>query len=73
MQWQRLLPLSDAKLRARLDKDSDLPLDEIWKTDIESEDFKDLDNAENQHKKSSLKMIIVLLYNMITILNLVLK
>eukprot|EP00957_Ditylum_brightwellii_P135378 10322555-Ditylum_brightwellii.AAC.1 len=37
MQWQGLLTLLNEKWRARLDKDSDLPLDEVWKTNMWSE------------------------------------
>eukprot|EP00957_Ditylum_brightwellii_P155473 11834488-Ditylum_brightwellii.AAC.1 len=51
IQWQRLMTLPNAKLRSGLDKGSDLPLDEIWKSDVESEHLKDLANADVNNEK----------------------
>eukprot|EP00957_Ditylum_brightwellii_P034201 2591849-Ditylum_brightwellii.AAC.1 len=73
MQQQRLPTLSNAKLRIRLDKDSDLLLDEIGKPDTEPEHFMDLVSTENKHEEYSLKMFIVLIINMMITLSLVFK
>eukprot|EP00957_Ditylum_brightwellii_P074610 5669568-Ditylum_brightwellii.AAC.1 len=53
VQWQKSLTSPNAKLRACFDKDSDIPLYGIWKSDIESEHFKALIDSENEHEEYS--------------------
>eukprot|EP00957_Ditylum_brightwellii_P163876 12475608-Ditylum_brightwellii.AAC.1 len=40
-----------------LENDSNIPLDEIWQSDNQSEHFKDQVNAENQHEAYSTKNV----------------